>query len=121
MSAQLQAYKKRLRELAAELANTGFTSPGTLTCRYMACGKPNCRCHADPPQLHGPYWDWARSVGGRTVNRRLSEPQARLFQEWIANRRRLLAIIAEIDQLSAQAAEILLPQADQGDPPKSST
>ncbi|MGH9184470.1 MAG: DUF6788 family protein [Acidimicrobiales bacterium] len=28
--------------------------PGTVTVRTGPCGKPTCRCHADPPQLHGP-------------------------------------------------------------------
>jgi uncharacterized protein DUF6788 len=117
-SNQLQACTERLHHLAAQLADTGFTCPGTLVHRYVPCGKPGCRCKADPPQLHGPYWDWSRSVGGRTVSRRLSEPQARLYQEWIANRHRLLDILAEIDQVSAQAAEILLAQADQAEPPQ---
>ena len=110
-SGQLQALQDRLRELAAELANTGFVRSGTLVSRYMACGKPSCRCHADPGQLHGPYWDWSRSVGGRTVSRRLSEPQARLYQEWIANRRAALQILAEMEAVSDRAADILLAQA----------
>ena len=109
-SRQLQALQDRLRELAAKLANTGFVCSGTLVSRYMACGKPSCRCHADPRQLHGPYWDWSRSVGGRTVSRRLSEPQARLYQEWIANRRATLEILAEMEAVSDRAADILVTQ-----------
>ena len=109
-SRQLQALQDRLRELAAKLANTDFVRSGTLVSRYMACGKPSCRCHADPSQLHGPYWDWSRSVGGRTVSRRLSEPQARLYQQWIANRRAALEILAEMEALSDRAADILVAQ-----------
>jgi hypothetical protein len=109
-SRQLQALQDRLRELAAKLANTGFVRSGSLVSRYMACGKPSCRCHADPPQLHGPYWDWSRSVGGRTISRRLSEPQARLYQEWIANRRAALEILAEMEAVSDRAADILAAQ-----------
>ena len=109
-SRELQALQDRLRELAARLANTGFVCSGTLVSRYMACGKPSCRCHAHPDQLHGPYWDWSRSVGGRTVSRRLSEPQARLYQEWIANRRAALQILAEMEAVSHQAADILVAQ-----------
>ena len=75
----------------------------------MPCGKPGCRCQADPPQLQGPYWQWTRAVRGKTVTRRLSEDQARLYREWIANRRRLLAIVAEMEEVSRQAAELLLP------------
>jgi len=109
-SRQLQVLRDRLQELAAKLTDTGFVSSGTLVSRYVTCGKPSCRCHADPPQLHGPYWDWSRSVGGRTVSRRLSEPQARLYQEWIANRHAALEILAQMEEVSARAAAVLLAQ-----------
>jgi len=48
--------------IAAELAAAGFALPGTLTVRAYACGKPGCRCHADPPRLHGPYAEWTRKI-----------------------------------------------------------
>ncbi len=50
-------------EIAADLAQTGFALPGTLTERMTRCGYPGCRCHADPPRLHGPYHQWTRKWG----------------------------------------------------------
>ena len=62
--------------IAAEIAATaGYALPGTLTVRSYACGKPNCRCHADPPRLHGPYAEWTRKIGGKTVTRRLTQAE----------------------------------------------
>src|SRR3974390_730771 len=26
--------------------------------RYPRCAPPGCKCHADPPQPHGPYYQW---------------------------------------------------------------
>ena len=50
-----------MAQAAAELAAAaGPALPGTLTVRSYACGKRRCRCHDDPPQLHGPYWQWTR-------------------------------------------------------------
>src|SRR5487761_590547 len=46
--------EQRQHELLAELAALGFCLPGSLQTRQMRCGKPGCRCKADPPQLHGP-------------------------------------------------------------------
>jgi len=43
---------------------------------------------------------------------RLTEPQARLYQEWIANRRRLTRTVAEMEKISQQAGEILLRDQD---------
>jgi len=41
-------------EIAARLADVSFALPGTLAGRMTRCGYPGCRCHADPPQRHGP-------------------------------------------------------------------
>ena len=50
--------------LAAELAGLDHVLPGSLLHRWMRCGKTNCRCKADPPTLHGPYFQWTRTVDG---------------------------------------------------------
>jgi hypothetical protein len=104
----LERYERNYRALAAELADIGLISPGSVVVRTTSCGKPGCRCLADPPQRHGPYYQYSRAVAGKTVSRRLDERQADLYREWIANRHRLEQIIAQMEQVSAQAAEIML-------------
>jgi hypothetical protein len=84
--------------------------------RHNRCGKPNCHCHGDPPQLHGPYWQWTAKVNGKTVNRRLTQPEAELYQEWIDNDRRQRAIIAKMREIAATATELLLHENAQQDP-----
>src|SRR6476660_7027149 len=74
--------------IAAELAAAGFALPGTLTVRSYACGKPGCRCHADPPQLHGPYAEWTRKIGGKTVTRRLTDTDLAAWQPLFDNARK---------------------------------
>jgi hypothetical protein len=108
--------QRRYRELARQILDLGLISQGSVVLRHTHCGAPGCRCHANPPQLHGPYWQWTRRDSGRTITRRLTEPQARLYQEWIANRRRLAEIISEMEQVCEQAAEVLLQQADSSTP-----
>jgi hypothetical protein len=115
-SARLKALQRRHRELARQILDLGLVSQGSVVLRYTRCASPRCRCHADPPQPHGPYWQWTRhdSDSGKTITRRLSEPQASLYQEWIANRRRLAGIIAEMENVCEQTAEVLLQQTDAG-------
>ena len=62
---RLASYQAELKRLTAQLADIGFISPGSLIRRYTTCGKPGCRCQADPPQPHGPYWQWTRAVPGK--------------------------------------------------------
>ncbi len=98
----------RYRSLAAELAEIGFVARGSVVSATTTCSSKGCHCRVEPTRRHGPYWQWSRSGGGVTRTRRLSEAEARLYQAWIANRRRAEAILAELEVLSAQAAELVL-------------
>ena len=118
MTSQLQHYERTYRALATELADVGFISQGSVVLRYTSCGNPGCRCQGDPPQRHGPYYQWSRAVAGKTVSRRLTERDAELYRSWIANRRRLEQIIAQMEEISAAAGELLLPQAGAPNPPR---
>ena len=75
----------------------GFALPGTLTDRMTRCGHPNCRCHADPPRLHGPYHQWTRKIDGKTVTRILTDDQLADYRPWFDSHRRLRELIAELE------------------------
>ena len=105
---RLATYQSRYRELVAQLGDVGYIAAGSITCRHTRCGTPSCRCHGDPPQLHGPYWQWTAKVDGKTVTRRLSQSEAELYQEWIANDRQLRAIITQMRQVAAKATELTM-------------
>jgi hypothetical protein len=109
--ASLADYERRYRELLGQLAELGFVRSGSLAQRYNYCGKANCRCHADPPQPHGPYYQWTAKVNGKTVNRRLSAEEAERYQEWIDNDRRLRAIVNQLREVATQATELILEEA----------
>lgn len=115
-TAKLASVERRYRELADQLGGLGYIASGSLAQRYARCGKPTCGCRADPPRLHGPYWHWTAKVDGRTVNKRLSEREARLYLEWIANDRKARALLTEMREVSAEAtAMILAARADEPD------
>ena len=116
-----RSYRALAEELAAELTTLGFISPGSVVSRYTSCGKPGCRCQADPPRRHGPYYQWSRAVASKTMSRRLNESQAELYRSWIANRRRIEQIIAQMERISADATELLLRQAAPPKPPRSTS
>lgn len=105
------ARQRRARQrLAAAIAallegDEAFALPGSITQRFTRCGKPTCRCKADPPQLHGPYWQWTRTEGGKTVTRLLSPEQAERHQAWIDNNQRLRDLLRQLHALSVEAAE----------------
>jgi hypothetical protein len=84
MPSPLERHEAKYRALAAQLAQIGFISPGSLVTRTTSCGKRGCRCQADPPHRHGPYHQWSRAVAGKTISRRLTDSEADLYRTWIA-------------------------------------
>lgn len=108
---QLAAYESRYRELAGQLATIGLIHSGSVTRRYTHCTSPGCKCHANPPQPHGPYYQWTAKINGKTVTRRLNQHEAHLYQEWIANDRRLRQLVQQMRHVAAKAANLKLKQA----------
>jgi len=87
----------------AAFTQADYALPGTLARRYMRCGKTTCRCKADPPALHGPYWHWTRTIAGKTQTRTLTEEQAQRYQPWFDNARRLRELLTEHEARSLRA------------------
>ena len=108
MSQTRAADQKRYEELKRSLAELGYFRRGSLVRRFMPCGKPGCRCQASPPQLHGPYYQWTRKVGGKTVTVRLTKQEAELLRTWIANGRRLDRLLAQMQRVSHRVTDRLL-------------
>jgi hypothetical protein len=99
-----QKARRAQQQLARQLAEIGFAMPGTITERHMRCGKPACRCKADPPTLHGPYLQWTRKVNNKTVTRMLSPEQLERYQAWFDNDKKLKELVSALEALSLQAA-----------------
>ena len=102
------SHQAEARQIAAELAaiaGTGMVLPGSIIQRHTRCGRPGCACQADPPRLHGPYWQWTRKVAARTVCRWLSPDQQHDYQPWIDNDRRLRELIARLEALGTAVFE----------------
>lgn len=114
-AAQLAAYEHRYRQLAEHIVDIGYIAAGSITHRYTRCGTAGCRCHADPAQPHGPYWQWTAKVDGKTVTRRLSETEAGLYQQWIDNDRQLRAVIDRMRQVATKATELIMNDAKSTD------
>jgi len=100
---------KRLERLDAGPLASGsrvhVTPPGTVLERRIRCGKQGCRCGAEPPQLHGPYYQWTRKLNGKTQTRLLSAAQMARYASWFENAKRIRSLTSELEALSLDLAE----------------
>jgi hypothetical protein len=91
-------------KISAALGATGFALPGTILERHICCNKPGCRCTADPPQLHGPYYQWTRKINGKTKTTLLTPEQMERYRTWFDNAKTIRALAAELEALSLDIA-----------------
>src|SRR5215469_1187284 len=105
VAASHQAQARQIADELAAIAATGMVLPGSITRRSTRCGRDGCACRADPPRLHGPYWQWTRKIAARTVCRWLSPGQLHDYQPWIDNDRRLRDLLAQLQALGAAALD----------------
>jgi hypothetical protein len=66
----------RFRQARQQLQQLGYFLKGTVLKRMMKCGQPNCACHRDASQRHGPYFEWTYKVKGKTEQRE-AQPTSR--------------------------------------------
>ena len=96
------AQREEARQIASELAKLARTAkvlPGSIQQRLMRCGRAGCACHANPPRLHGPYWQWTRKVAGKTVTRYISSQTASDYESWLENNRRIRELVGRLEAL----------------------
>lgn len=105
MSDPTAAERRAHARLLTRLARLGFVLPGSLVERRMRCGTPGCRCHDDPPALHGPYQQWTRTENGKTVTRLLSGEALDRYRPWLDDERELQHTIAQLHELSITVVE----------------
>ncbi len=99
ISAKQRRAQQRIR---AAINQLDLALLGSVEVRRTRCGKTNCRCHGDPPELHGPYIVWTRKVNAKTVTKVLTEEQLRDYQPWLDNARALRTLTTDLHDLTLQ-------------------
>jgi hypothetical protein len=58
--------QRQIEKTKGELAALGDLRPGSLSTQYNVCGSPGCKCKADPPVKHGPYYQVSYTRKGKS-------------------------------------------------------
>ena len=66
MEKDLENLQKQIEEIKNQIVAIGDLRPGSLSEQYNVCGKENCRCKADPPKKHGPYYQLSYTRKGKS-------------------------------------------------------
>ena len=119
----LEARRDALRRA---LATVGDFRQGSLTPRYIKCGKANCHCAHEGAQGHGPYWSLTREVNGKTRTRTVPRTALERVREQIAEYHRFRSLVRDMVEVNCQLCDAQIDedrQAGQGrkktSPPRS--
>ena len=91
-SSELQ---RRIEGIKRQIAALGPLRPGTLSQQYNVCGSAQCRCKADPPQKHGPYYQLSYTWRRQSRTHFVREEEFPKIQREVANYERLRALMGE--------------------------
>lgn len=73
----------RVQALAVALGQPQPMRRGSVSERWMKCGKTGCPCATDRKARHGPYFSVTRMVKGQTSSRYLSAEQVALVRRQV--------------------------------------
>ena len=104
----LQRFRSLHRDIAARVAGIAFMWRGSISERWLTCGRADCECAKDPRARHGPYVYWTTKEKGRSVARLLHPPESDILLEWVKNRKEVDGILREMHKLSHKALKVVL-------------
>ncbi len=99
---KIEALRRKFERIKAGLARLGPVAQGSILERTLE--RPDPRRPGRTRRM-GPYYQWTRKIGGRTVNVNLSVAQAKVFGRAIAQHRRLESILDQMRELSLKILE----------------
>lgn len=102
------ALQHRLDHIRLQLASIGDLQPGSLSRRYLRCGKPSCHCSDPDSPGHGPYWSLTFKSGGKTVTRSVPPHALERTRRQIAEYKRFRNLTGEFVELSQQLCQARL-------------
>jgi hypothetical protein len=105
MNQRIRDLQHKIDEIRRELCEIGDLRPGSLSQQYNVCGTPGCRCKADPPQRHGPYYQLGWTRHGKSTTRFVRPADLPAVRQELRNYERLQALVERWVTLSMEICE----------------
>ncbi len=93
MNRRQPSLEARIETLKRAIVRLGDLRPGKLSQQYNVCGKADCRCKADPPQKHGPYYQLSFTRSGKSSTHFVRKEDLGVVRQQLRNYQRLRELI----------------------------
>jgi hypothetical protein len=102
--------ERQIERVKRDLAALGDLRPGSLSTQYNVCGTPGCRCKADPPQKHGPYYQVSFSRKGKSSTKFVKKEDLPAIRKQLKNYERMKALVDLWIDLATELSNLRLTQ-----------
>ncbi len=99
---------KKIDIIKKQLGDVDDFRLGTLSQQFNVCGNPTCRCKANPPQKHGPYYQVSFTRKGKSSSRFVKDDDLELIVRQIDDYKKFRNLVDSWIDLSTQLADIRL-------------
>ena len=111
MNRRQPSLEARIETLKQAIVRLGDLRPGKLSQQYNVCGKADCRCKADPPQKHGPYYQVSFTRNGKSSTQFVRKQDLAVVRKQLRNYQRLRELIDRWITLGMELSRLKLPPA----------
>lgn len=98
----------QIEKVKQDLAALGDLRPGSLSTQYNVCGSPGCRCKADPPQKHGPYYQVSFSRKGKSSSKFVKKEDLPTIRRQLKNYERMKELVDRWIDLATELSNLRL-------------
>lgn len=110
MAANVRTLERRIDRIKQKLNALGDLRPGHLSEQYNVCGNPRCRCKADPPQKHGPYFQLGWTRKGKSTTRFIRKPNVSIVRAQMRNHEQLQGLVDQWIDAAIELCDLKLKQ-----------
>jgi hypothetical protein len=108
VTARVRVLERRIERIKQKLLALGDLRPGSLSEQYNVCGNPSCRCKADPPQKHGPYYQLGWTRKRKSTTRFIRKPDAATVESQLRTYTELQSLVDQWIDAAVEICELKL-------------
>ena len=100
--------QRQIEKVKRDLAALGDLHPGSLSTQYNVCGSPGCRCKADPPVKHGPYYQVSYTRKGKSSTKFVKKEDLATVRKQLKNYERMKLLMQKWIDLAMELSMLRL-------------
>lgn len=100
--------QRQIEKVKRDLAALGDLRPGSLSTQYNVCGSPGCRCKADPPIKHEPYYQVSYTRKGKSSTKFVKKEDLATVRKQLKNYERMKLLVEKWIDLAIELSILRL-------------